>query len=1196
MRKFWQGARDKLALGMVAVAVLTTQPGCGFLQKLRGQLPAGAVSAAASSSLSGSGAGLLSGEALQSVASTTDVLRSKNLGALSSQVASLGVSSSLVLGKLAAGAIATAVQRRAEERERKLAATQLFYAGACSLEAPKPSADPLEAEAEQAFNQGDYDKAEQSLQKLVQQREQQAKPEPLAQAQNRLAALYFAKSQYAKAEPLAQRSLELREKALGKDHPDVAESLSTLAGVYQGKSDFVRAEPLYQRALKLREKALKEDHICVAQSANQLAGLYKQMAAYGKAEPLYQRALTIRKNKLGPESLEVAQSNSDLGGLQLAMGNYAAAEPYYKQALAVRKAKLGADHPDVAETENELGNLYKQRGDYPQAETRYKQALAIRESKLPAGDPRIADSVSDLAALYQSMGDLKAAEPLLRRALELRQKALGAEHPSVAESLDQLAGLVLAQGNPSEAEQLLLRALKIREAKLGAAHPQVAESYSDLGDLYFAKSDLGKAEQSYQRALEIRQKALGAEHPLVARSLFKLASLYRSRGDFVHAEPLYQKSLQQREKLLGGQHPDVAESLIGLSATLIGTGRTEAALPVLSRALSVSEVILRSIGGSANEARVDAFLRTLRVQEEITYSLLTEKLSSEAVMSLVATTALLRKGRSVEEAADTSHALYQGLGPEDLQKLASLREARTRRADLALAGAGVYPPDVYQKLLKDLQDEEEKLQADLIKSSASLRLKLQTPSAGQVLTDVQKSIPADGALLELVAYRQYNFRPSAQRPQVGPGPLRYAGIVLTADGKPQAFDLGPGQTIDQTVGHLLSAMTDPNADWEESAKALDQLVMAPLRPAIGKKTRYYLSPDGQLSLVPFAVLPAADGGSLVDKIELSYVTSGRDLLRRGDSELRTSVALVSDPQFSLAQKGAEASGQSRGSGIYRGLRLGKVAPLPGTRQEAKAIEKLFKKAELNALSGADATKSEFLKIEQPGILHAATHGLFLGETNKGGDNSRGVILDDEDGAARPAPATETAVSSPRLAFAENPLLSSMLVMAGAETASKIAPESRDPEIGNGLVTALEVASMNLWGTQLVVLSACETGRGDVSNLGQGVYGLRRAVIVAGAQTLLTSLWKVDDKATRDLMKRYYGNLLKGMGRAEGMREAAQFVRKKHPHPYFWAPFITIGRSGPLSGFGKGGKAAKAAKAQEAAKPAASDDKDDDDDK
>jgi CHAT domain-containing protein len=553
-------------------------------------------------------------------------------------------------------------------------------------------------------------------------------------------------------------------------------------------------------------------------------------------------------------------------------------------------------------------------------------------------------------------------------------------------------------------------------------------------------------------------------------------------------------------------------------------------------------------------------------------------------MALVATTALLRKGRSVDEAADTSHALYQGLGPEDQQKLASLREVRTRRADLALAGAGVYPADVYQKLLKDLQDEEERLQAELTKSSASLRAKLRSPSATQITADVQKGIADGGALIEIVGYRQYNFRPSAQRPQVQPGPLRYAAVVLLPEGKPQAFDLGPGQTIDQTIGHLLSALTDSSGDWEESAKALDQLVMGPVRNAIAGKTRLFISPDGQLSLVPFAVLPAGEGSTLVDKVSLTYLTSGRDLLRHadGEGEAKATVALLADPQFTLSKGAApEAPAQSRGAGVYRGLRLSKLTPLPGTKQEAKAIEKLFKKAEVNALSGADATKAEFLKIEQPGILHVATHGLFVSDSSHGGDNSRGVILDEDEAAARPAAASSTAAASaPRTAYADNPLLSSMLLLAGAETASKIAPENRDPEIGNGLVTALEVASMNLWGTQLVVLSACETGRGDVSNLGQGVYGLRRAVMVAGAQTLLTSLWKVDDKATRDLMKRYYSNLLKGSGRAEAMREAALFVRKKHPHPYYWAPFIAIGRSEPLAGFGHGGKGGKASKAAE----------------
>lgn len=1166
----------RLVVASLVVGLAGAVPGCALFQKLTGG--AGGVNIPMGG---GAAAGFLPASAAQSVAATTAALRGGNVASLQAAAVNLGVPAAVALGKLAVKGIATAVERRAEERARKQQATQQFYAGVCAREgAAKVDPQSLEGQAETAFAAGDYAQAEKSLTEAVKKHEAAGKAgsEALGSALNKLAALHLAKSDLAKGEPVAQRSLEVREKALGKDHPDVAESVATVAAFAQAKSDYGRAEPLYQRALKIREQALKDDHICVAQSVNQLAGLYRDMAAYGKAEPLYKRALAIRTSKLGEQSLEVAESNSDLGSLNQAMGNYAAADPYFQRALEVRKAKLGDDHPEVAETLNEMGNLARLRGDYPLAETRFKQALAIREKKLPATDPKVAESVGDLAALYQSMGDLKAAEPLLRRALELRQKALGADHPDVAETMGQLAQLLRARGQLAEAETLISKALAIRETKLGLRHPQVAESCSDMGDLQLQKGDLQKAESFYNRSLDVRKQTFGAEHPAVAQSLFKQASVLRARGEIARALPLYQQSLQLREKLLGPAHPDVAESLVGVAAAQIGSGKVDAALPLLTRAVEIDELVLRSIGGSSNEARVDAFLRTLRTQEEVIYSLVTES-PSEAAVSLIATTALLRKGRSVDEAADTSRALYQGLKEEERQKLAALREVRTRRADLALAGAGVYPPDVYQKLLRDLQDSEEQQQAELVKSSQVLRSKLQSARPKDVVASVQKALPEGAVLLEVVAFERYTFKPTAQKPALGAGPLHYAAITLGSEGKPMAFDLGDGAPIDNTVGNLLSALTNPEADWEEPAKALKQLVLAPAREGLGKSTRWFLSMDGQLSLVPFSVLPLADGKlALVDKIELVYVTSGRDLLRRGEGESpKTSVAMLADPQFSLTGKRAAAAAeagasQSRASGIFRGLRLGKVAPLPGTRQEAKAIEKLLKKSELTTLLGDHATKQEFLKIEQPGILHAATHGLFLGDTSKSGDNSRGVVIDEDE--SRPAPSTATAAAgAARPVFIENPLLSSMLVMAGAETASKVPAESRDPEIGNGLVTALEVASMNLWGTQLVVLSACETGRGDVSNLGQGVYGLRRAVMVAGAQTLLTSLWKVDDKATRDLMTRYYKNLLGGSGRAEAMRAAAQYVRKKRPHPYYWAPFIAIGRSAPLSGIGKASAAA-----------------------
>ena len=1141
----------------------------------------------------------------------------------------------LLLAKTTGQLVARHIEQRMAERKRQQQANQLFYAGRCQLsgdaaagQAPADPNDP-EVQAEVAFRQGDYNKSDELLNQaeLRFQGMGDAGRSGLARVLLRRSGLLLLTGQLDKAEVPAQRSLQLREQALGKGHPEVAESLSGLAAVYQLRSDFPRAEPALQRALQVRESALGPAHLCVAQTQHQLAELYQGMAAYTKAEGLYQRALETRTAKLGEGSLDVAESKESLGSLAVAMGNYAEAEPLYVTALSIRRTRLGAEDPAVAESLLDLGVLQRRRGAYPQAEASLRQSLAIREKKLAALDPRRAESLFELATLYEDLGDYSRAEPLLVRALALQEQSLGADHPDVAATLTRLAALLRAAENLPAAEEKLQRALKIRESKLGPQHPAVAETASDLGDLALARGDVSRANGYYERALQIRTRALGADHPLVAATLHRQAVVLQARGELRSAATLYERALTLRKKALGAGHPDVAQTLLGLAAVKVSLGEVTPALQLLAAARDANEALLQSIAGSgAGEERLDRFLRSLRAEEDLTYSLLAEPnlVGKDEVAAHVATTALLRKGRSVDEAADTSRALYQGLGPEERQKLARLREVRSRRADLALSGSGIYSAEEYQKLLAQLQAEEEQQEEALLRDASGLRTRLSRYRPGTVLADVQARLPSGAALIEIVAYHQYSFAAKAPRglQLPGSGPVRYGAVVITERGKPRAFELGPARTVDVAVATLLSALTQTDAKWQPPASKLSELLLSPMQDALEGPKRWYLAADGQLNLVPFAVLPLpSDRGHskpvpLVEKIDLSYLTSGRDLLREPERQVRTNVALLADPQFAVLSDGSTPEDQrrtvvaQRSTGLFRGLRLGKVAPLPGTREEAQSLEKLLRRAEVRALYGADARKSALLSIDQPGILHIATHGLFVGETSRSGDTARGLMLDSDDvpttggvgGAvpsssppesqssaiSTPAPAAPTSAapatppaggaanagsaagsaSGSKSAYAGNPLLGSMLVLAGAETAAWLPAEQRDPALGNGLVTALEVAGMNLWGTQLVVLSACDTGRGDVSNLGQGVYGLRRAVMVAGAETLLTSLWKVDDKATRDLMERYYKNLLKGRGRSDAMREAALQLRKSHPHPYYWAPFIPIGRAAPLAGVGK----------------------------
>ncbi len=288
---------------------------------------------------------------------------------------------------------------------------------------------------------------------------------------NDLASLYNENGNYSEAEPLYLRSLEIVERKLGADHPNVAIILNNLAGLYESQGRYSEAEPLYLRSLEIREKQLGADHPDVAISLNNLALLYKLQGRYSEAEPLYLRSLEISEKQLGADHPNVAAILSGLALLYKSQGRYSEAEPLFVRSLEIVERKLGADHPNVAISLNNLAELYLSQGRYSEAEPLYLRSLEIKERQLGADHPSVATSLNNLAELYLSQGRYSEAEPLYLRSLEIRERQLGADHPSVASSLNNLAGLYKSQGRYSEAEPLYLRALAILEVALGADHP-----------------------------------------------------------------------------------------------------------------------------------------------------------------------------------------------------------------------------------------------------------------------------------------------------------------------------------------------------------------------------------------------------------------------------------------------------------------------------------------------------------------------------------------------------------------------------------------------------------------------------------------------------------------------------------------------------------------------------------------------------
>jgi CHAT domain-containing protein/tetratricopeptide (TPR) repeat protein len=969
---------------------------------------------------------------------------------------------------------------------------------------------------------------------------------------NAIALLWMDQGQYARAEALAERALAIQQEVLGRSHLDVAHSLDTLSRIATSQGQYARAEQLGLRAMSIRLVALGPNHPDVGKSYNTLADLYGKQGLSSRAQPFREHAQAIAQ-QAPPPSLPLAAPT-----VKTYVGLYSSIEPESfmqvelqdVRSLMLREMGLGKDHPDLLVLDN------FDQGQSAQAEALFQSALAMQEESRGKEHPSIALTLEVLAATQLLQGQYARAEPLHARALAIRETALGPDHPLVATTLHNLALLSFTQGHYARAQPLMERALAIQEAAQGKDHPRVAALLNNLGFLHACQGQYARARPLLERALAIQEAAQGKGHPDVATTLNTLANVYFNQGEHARAEALLEQALALWEPSAFRSHPNVRFTLYRLAEFRLARQGLAEALPLLERAVTHSEQDLRQQAFAHSERYLAGVLQLRRFEEDFLYTLVRAHPDNPQVRHLAVSTTLLRKSRSSEELAATSRSIYRGLEEEDRQLFEQLRRLRTELATLSLAGPGRSALAAYEECLKALAEQGHVLEAHLARRSEPLRALWAQPPPTELVGQVAAALPPDGALVEFVAYHERPVEPRYGSPVWrARGELRYLALLLFPDGRTEVVDLGPAAAVDAAAQHLQEALARRAVTYQPAAEALHALAFRPLPPRLGTVQRLFLAPDGQLSLVPFAALH--DGQRfLVEDWDFTYLTSGKDLLRRSEASVpRHSVVVLADPDFrarlapgAAAEQNALAERSGSLLGFFSALREGGGTPawksLPGTRQEALAIRRLLPQTRL--LMGRAATKEALLKLETPGVLHIATHGFFL-EDASAEEGTRAVF--------KPG-----LVNLDRPRSAPDPLLRSGLVLAGARAPQAGGPSR--PE--DALVTALELAGMNLWGTQLVVLSGCETGRGDVK-LGQGVYGLRRALVVAGAETVVTSLWKVNDETTGALMKGYYRQLLAGQGRATALREAMKALRKKKPHPYYWAPFIAIGQDAPLRG-------------------------------
>ncbi|BCX11735.1 MAG: hypothetical protein KatS3mg067_0673 [Thermosynechococcus sp.] len=792
-------------------------------------------------------------------------------------------------------------------------------------------------------------------------------------------------------------------------------------------------------------------------------------------------------------------------------GDVQAAIPLAERLVTLVENTLGPNHTRLAASLNELAKLHVDQGNYAAALPLYQRALAIYERAGGSDQPEVAAILNNLANLYRAQGNYDAALPVFQRALAIAEKALGLDHPEVAITLNNMALLYSEQKNYTAAVSLYQQALGILERAFGPKNPLFATTLNNLAGVYRAQKNYGAALPLYQRALEIREQIWPAGHPDIAASLNNLGTLYFEQRNYSAALPLYQRAVAIAQSRLGPNHPNTALALSNLAAVYWQQGNLPQTLALFKTVQAIEEKNLSQnlIVGSEDYKR--NYLTTF---QDSTNAILTFHLQSlpqnPEAAALALTTLLGRKGRLLDFLSQNQARLQRQLAPSDQAKLEQLIGLRATIAKLAFAATE--PAALAQ--VQQLQAQANQLEAELSLRSAAFR-ELTEPVT---LAAVQRAIPDDAVLIEFVRYRPYDL--TTQR-FVEP---RYAVYVLAPRGQPQGKDIGAATEIEDLVRQTRLRLADPRLvkdAVQQPAQALTQRLITPIRPWIGKATHLLIAPDGELNTIPFQALVDAQGRYLVESYLITLLTSGRDLLRLQLPPTSAQPPLiVADPSFSHALENVSPSLLTLRSVDLRDLTF---APLPGTAEEAQALKTLLPQAQV--LIQAAATETALKRANSPKILHLATHGFFLSDLS-----SRGVL--------------------------ENPLLRSGLALAGFNT------RQRGSAMDDGVLTALEVTGMNLRGTELVVLSACDTGRGEVVN-GEGVYGLRRAFTLAGARSQVTTLWKVADQTTREIMVAFYQNLRRGMGRTEALRQV-QLQRLKEESPYYWAAFVSSGDWSPLA--------------------------------
>jgi CHAT domain-containing protein/TolA-binding protein len=1009
---------------------------------------------------------------------------------------------------------------------------------------------------------------------------------------------------FAEAEKLFLASIDRNLASKGPEHPDVARCQKALGELYVELHDFERAKAVLEAAFNTCERSRASTHELKGMILGNLARVHHGRGDFNTARQFHEDAIREFEALEDSQTILLATAIGNFAGFEYDLGNLDKAEGHYNRALELlEQSQRRESETHRAKIFNGLAILAQDRGDMTKAIRLMENSLQIKSAALGESDLSYVLGADNLAAMYGTIGQSEKAQQWNTYALEVCERIGATDHPAYQKALLTSASIAEDMGETERARETYARIIEMTRAN-GVHNETSARAMTKMAKLGKTVRGDRKTTESFEEVVEAERVAVGKSHPRYARALVDLATarLESARPEVCsEALEMLREACEIMQRL--DNEPPFMRALY-LHRLILEEWRSGAASEAQQRLLELAALEDKVL--SERVFALGKFAETLGWLTTSTLSLFISSFldvsDSCITMNDVLNCALTRKGNLFESTIAERRRIIESEYPSVRQAAAEVAREKWSMVEVLMEGP--------VRSLESLEDQLERstLRSAEITEEAFKSLSLERLAHTNITTDylsIVNTLQNGDAILDIIRFDRQpgeNFE--------GHGKWYIAFLVVGGKGVVGHVVLGQADDIDESIIEYLDQYTSRDRKLPQSAaehsQPLVQLtrdlkeLMAPVR---NQCDHLFVAPDGVFLRFPFDLLPWTTDDFLIDTLEIVYITSVRDLLGHSKTQFACSrPTVICDPNFDLAATVSDDEvfpnigpfdANELETNPFAGVTIiyDRVPPdavdlgfdrLPGTVSEGKDVATL---SDAILLTEDDATKERVRRLRSPQILHFATHGfvleseselqqLWVDRLNSGRvrrldasmqflrfmsgrmtDILRRLDVRDEEessGSEQPWPHLSEAF--------EDPLLRCGLVLAGANT--WLNNDATVTDAGNGILTGREIAYMDLRGTDLVVLSGCRTGANSATTE-RGVEGLRRAFLLAGASSLIVTLWEIPDQETHELMSELYRRLRDGEPKATALRNAKLWMKERHPEPYFWAGFVFHGDPGPL---------------------------------